>query len=85
MKRIAQRAVMIIGGIILVIGGIVLLVLPGPGVVLIAAGIFLISPYHGRKIWARLKEWKHHHIDPQMEAWKNKQSQGNDNPPQKKP
>lgn len=69
MKELARRIGMVIGGIVLVIGGVILLFLPGPGVLLIAAGIFLISPHHGRKIWGRLVEWKHRSLDPRLKQW----------------
>jgi hypothetical protein len=69
MKKLAQRMVMIIGGIALLIGGVILLFLPGPGVVLIGAGIFLISPHHGRKLLAHLTDLKHRRLDPRLRKW----------------
>lgn len=64
MKKEIKRCFQIIGGIILILAGLVMLVTPGQGILSIVAGVFLISPYHGRRLvwrikrgWKRLKCW----------------------------
>ncbi|MFH0776199.1 MAG: PGPGW domain-containing protein [Patescibacteria group bacterium] len=55
LKRFGEIAL----GVILILAGIIMLFTPGQGILAIVAGIFLISPYHGRRIVWRLKElWK---------------------------
>ncbi len=64
MKKKLRRFLEIIGGGILLFAGIIMLVTPGQGILAIIAGIFLISPRHGRRvvwhlrqIWKRVKMW----------------------------
>jgi len=55
-----KRIIEITGGSILIIIGIVLIFIPiFTGAPILIAGIFLISPYHGRRIvWHLGKIWK---------------------------
>lgn len=67
-----KRAITIIGGILLVLGGIVLLFLPGQGLLMIFAGIYLISPYHGKKLWEYAKQWKKTKLDRYLKRFRSK-------------
>lgn len=49
MKRTLIRGMEIIIGLALIIAGLVMLFTPGQGLLFIALGILLISPYHGKK------------------------------------
>jgi sulfite exporter TauE/SafE len=59
MKKKIKRWFEIIAGILLIILGILLSLpfIPGPGFVIIFAGIMLISPHHGKKILKRIQGW----------------------------
>ncbi|MCF7836438.1 PGPGW domain-containing protein [Candidatus Gracilibacteria bacterium] len=64
MKKEIKRFFEIVGGGFLILAGIVMLVTPGQGVLAIVAGIFLISPQHGkrvvwwgRQLWRGVKGW----------------------------
>ncbi|MFH0834019.1 MAG: PGPGW domain-containing protein [Patescibacteria group bacterium] len=54
-----KRILEITGGVLLILLGIVMLFTPGQGIFAIVAGVVLVSPYHGRRLIWRLKEfWK---------------------------
>ncbi len=72
MQKKLKRLSAIIAGISLIILGAVLLFLPGPGIALIVAGVFLISPNHGKKIWQRFLDWKKQTIDPRLSRFRKK-------------
>ena len=56
MKRHIKRLLQIIIGFVLVLAGIVMLFTPGQGLLTIALGVLLISPYHGHKIFVWLEK-----------------------------
>jgi hypothetical protein len=55
MRGAAKRVLLEVGGWVLVLAGIAALVLPGPGLLLLAAGLFVLSQQY---------EWAERRVDP---------------------
>ncbi len=72
MKKHLKRMLAIGAGSMMIVVGFALLFLPGPGIAIIAAGIFLISPVYGKKLWQKFLHWKHTSVDPHISRFRNK-------------
>ncbi len=67
-------------GVLLVLLGMVLLVTPGPGIVVMVAGVMFVSPQHGRRLiywllclWKWVKAQWYRHFHGRIRVFKRKQ------------